>query len=50
MPLFGDWTVPSEFLRGPARQPTAATTVLEAVVLLTPPACETATSVTTFAS
>src|SRR5437899_2738221 len=27
MPLFGDCTVPSEFCRGPARQPTVATTV-----------------------
>ena len=49
-PFAGDWIVPSEFARGPARQPTTATTVPAGVVVLTPPGCTTRTAVTTFAS
>src|SRR5215210_7077679 len=50
MPFPSDWTLPSEFLRVPARQPTAATTVPPGTVVSTPPGDEIRTSVTTFAS
>ena len=49
-PLFGDCTVPSEFARSPARQPTAAITVPPGMVVFTPPGFEISTSVTTLAS